>query len=228
MASPQREVCYAWSGNSLLAGWPERNCDDQTAFLQCFEPHRCFALAARRSVLNQHSAMVVPRGCRWQISNWSEASRIWGTVATSVQACENTDNATFSMLSTEISAFLLPSCGNDPPLHEILFAPLLARGVCLTVQDPGQRIAGCARPSMTKNTAAAGLEGFLVERCKVPVYSLSVRCVGDSTDSASIPPLIAILSGSAGQISLSTSSPAPASSPDPSSLSVVFLRYWSP
>jgi len=172
--------------------------------------------------------VVVPWGCRWRISNWSEASRIWGTVAMSVQACENTDNATFSILSTEISAFLLASCGNDPPLHEILFAPLLARGVCLTVQDPGQRIAGCARPPMTKITAVAGLEGFLVERCKVPVYSLSVQCVGDSTDSAPIPPLIAILSGCACRVSLSSSSPAPALPTNPSSLSVVFLRYRSP
>jgi hypothetical protein len=150
-------------------------------------------------------------------SNWSEASRIWGTVAMSVQACENTDNATFSILSAEISAFLLASCGSDPPLHEILFAPLLARGVCLTVLDPSQRITGCARPPMTKITAVAGLEGFLVERCKVPVYSLSVQCVGDSTDSAPIPPLIAILSASACRVSLSSSSPAPAFPPDPSS-----------
>lgn len=128
----------------------------------------------------------------------------------SVQACENTDNATLFNLGTEISAFLHSRSGNDPPVVQILFAPLLAGGVCLPVADPGQRMTGCARPPMTKNTAMAGLEGFLVERCKVPLYSLSVQCVGDSTISASIPPLIAILSGCAGRVSLSSSSPAPA------------------
>jgi hypothetical protein len=96
----------------------------------------------------------------------------------SVQACENTDNATFSILSTEISAFLLASYGNDPPLHEILFAPLLARGVCLTVQDPGQRIACCARPPMTKVTAVAGLEGFLVEHARSRFIRLACSALG--------------------------------------------------
>lgn len=226
---PHHGVRSAMPGAAILywlAGTRLRRTDRLFTLLQ--KPRKSFKLVARRSALKQHvSAVVVPRGCRWRISNWSEASRIWGTVAMSVQACENTDNATFSILSTEISVFLLASCGNDPPLHEILFAPLLARGVWLTVQDPGQRIAGCARPPMTKITAVAGLEGFLMERCKVPVYSLSVQCWGFNRR---------CFHSTANRYIIWQGLPCHSffilsrsySLTSPLFLSVVFLRYWSP
>lgn len=89
-----------------------------------------------------------------------EPSRIWGTVAMSVQACELTDAATLFDLDAEISVFLHSRCGNDPPLAQILFAPSLAHGVCVPVLGPRQRMMNGARPPMTKITGVAGLEGF--------------------------------------------------------------------
>lgn len=118
----------------------------------------------------------------------------------SVQACELTDNATRFNLATEISPFLHLCSGSDLPLAQILFAPSLAGGVYMPVLKPRERIACCAKLSMTKITGVEGLEGILISdgAMQVPVCSLSVQCVGDSTDSQCLhPPLLAILSGGA-------------------------------
>lgn len=90
-----------------------------------------------------------------------------------------------------------------------------------------QRIVCSARPAMTKITGVAGLEGFLVERCKVPVYSLSVQRVGDSTVLPFHRYSIYYLAGPAVSLFLHPL-PLLLFLPDPSSLSVVYLRYWSP
>ena len=98
------------------------------------------------------------------------------------KACENTDNATHFDHNTEDQHVSTVSLRQRSVSAQILFTLLPARGVCLPVLDPSQRMSGRAKPPITKITVMAGLEGFLVERCKVPVYSLSVQCVGDSTD----------------------------------------------
>lgn len=64
---------------------------------------------------------------------------IWGTVVHCLgrgRLARNTDNATHFALAAEISVFLLPRCGNDPPLAQILFAPLRARAAGLPVRSP--------------------------------------------------------------------------------------------
>lgn len=180
MASLRREVLQR--GNSLLDG-RDASRTNRPLFCRAFVDD-CLRLPAQlierteTPCLSRHGAVMLPMA-NFELER--ESSRIWGTVATSVQACELTDAATQFDLDTEISVFLHPRSGHDPPLAQILFAPLLVHGACLPVLEPRQRMASCARPPMTKITGVAGLEGFLVEQCKVPVYSLSVQCVGDST-----------------------------------------------
>ena len=159
-----------------------------------------------------------------------ESSRIWGTVAMSVQACELTDNATRFNLATEISPFLHLCSGSDLPHAQILFAPSLAGGVYVPVLKPRQRIVCCAKLSMTKITGMEGLEGILMEPCRSRSVRLVCSALGiQQTVNASIPPLLAILSGGACPcLSFLILSRSCFHHPNPSSLSVVFLRYWSP
>jgi hypothetical protein len=147
----------------------------------------------------------------------------------SVQACELTDNATRFNLATEISPFLHLCSGSDLPLAQILFAPSLAGGVYVPVLKSRQRIACCAKLSMTKITSMEGLEGISMEQCRSRFVCLACSALGiQQTVSASIPPLLGILSGGAALVSPSSSSPAPSFPTPPLFLSVVFLRYWSP
>lgn len=128
------------------------------------------------------------------------------TISESCKACEHGQRHPFA-LDTENSVFLAAFLRQRSAARRNSFRAVTGAFVRA---EPLQRMAGRASPPMTKITAMAGLEGFWVERCKVPVYSLSVQCVGDSTDSASIPPLIGIISGCACRDSPSSSSPAPA------------------
>lgn len=217
MASPRREVCYARSGNSQLAG-RDAFATNRPLFCSAATASDLRSLASvftQLSSMLKHnaSAVVKPQGCRWQIDWCVSSRRNPGKLSGTVKACENRRRHHPFRSRHRDQRVFARSLRQRSAAVQILFAPLLARGVCLPVLDPSQRMAVGARPPMTKITAMAGLEGFLVEQCKVPVYSLSVQCVGDSTDSASIPPLIGILSGSACRVSLSSSSPAPALPP---------------
>lgn len=125
----------------------------------------------------------LPSCCAMASCQPGETSRIWGTVAMSVKACELTDNATRFNLATEISPFLHLCSGSDLSLAQILFAPSLAGGVYVPVLKACERIARCAKLCMTKNYGHGRSGKDFGGAMQVPVCSLSVQCVGDSTDS---------------------------------------------